>query len=394
MRRTSAVKKRILAIAAAIAIGQTAHAITGSRPEFKKLADDVYAYVGKLNDANAMAIVTKDGVVVVDTGNNTADTRDILKNIQSVTSAPVRYVVITQNHADHAGGTPLFSPPATVIVHDRVAKLWADLKPYQINSWRKHFAERAEALRNVSPADTAVSFSDRMTLHLGGKEIQLIYVDDLYNPGDVAVWLPKEGVLHASMAGYKDRHPDIRPDYSHGTTAGMLKQLEAYIALKPRIVVPAHGPVGGPEELEAMVDYLLLARRKVRSMMDEGLALPAIESRFDMKEFSEWDRPEHLTWEADTIYRELHGLGPQVFAISELRLTGVVAKVAQDGRFVTVTTGDGKDVLLRFTGDTDMQGIADRADIQPGMKISVLYQVPEGIVPALGYDALELTLSR
>jgi len=310
-----------------------------------------------------------------------------------VTSAPVRYVVITQNHADHSGGTPLFSPPATVIVHDRVATQWAALKPYQINSWRKHFAERAEALAKISPADTAVSFSDRMTLHLGGKEIQLIYVDDLYNPGDVAVWLPNEGVLHASMAGYKDRHPDIRPDYSHGTTAGMLKQLEAYIALKPRVVVPAHGPVGGPEELEAMVDYLLLARRKVRSMMDQGLALPAIESRFDMKEFSEWDRPEHLTWEADTIYRELHGLGPQIFEIAERRLTGLVAKVAQDGRFVTVTASDGKDVLLRVTGDTDLQGIADRADLKPGMKISALYQVPEGIVPALGYDALELAVT-
>lgn len=158
------------------------------------------------------------------------------------------------------------------------------MKPYMMNSWRKRFPERAEALRGVNPADTAVSFNDRLTLHLGGKEIQLIYVDDLYNPGDVAVWLPKEGVPHASMAGYKDRHPDIRPDYSHGTTAGFLKQLEAYIALKPKIVVPAHGPVGGVKELEAMVDYLLLARRKVRSMMDQGLTLSAIEAQFHLED--------------------------------------------------------------------------------------------------------------
>ena len=65
-----------------------------------------------------------------------------------------------------------------------------------------------------------LTFDDHMTLHLGGKTIELIYVDDRYNPGDVAVWLPESGVLHAAFVGYITRHPDIRPDYSHGTTAG------------------------------------------------------------------------------------------------------------------------------------------------------------------------------
>ena len=389
MRRTFA----WLGLAAAIGLGQPAHAITGNRPEFRKLADDVYAYIGKLNDANALVVVTKEGVVLVDTGNNTTDTREILRNIRSVTTAPVRYVVITQNHTDHSGGAPLFSPPAAIVVHDRVVKQWAAMKPYQIASWRKRFAERVEPLRNVAPIDTVMSFTDRLTLHLGGKEIQLIFVDDMYNPGDVAVWLPQEGVLHASMAGYKDRHPDIRPDYSHGTTAGLLKQLEAYIALKPKIVIPAHGPLGGVDLLETMVDYLLLARRKVRGMMDQGLTLPAIEAKFDMKEFSDWDRPEHLAWEADTVYRELQGLGPQIIPVAERRLTGVVSKAVQDGRFVTVTASDGKEILLRVTGDTNVEGIADRTDVKPGMKISALYQVPEGIVPALGYDALEVSIA-
>lgn len=383
----------MLAVAAAIGASQPVHAITGDRPEFRKLADGVYAYIGKLNDANAMAIVTTEGVVLVDTGNNTTDTREILKNLRSVTGAPVRYVVITQNHNDHSGGAPLFSPPATTIVHERVVKQWADLTPRQITAWRRRFSERIAALENVKPIDTAVSFSDRLTLHLGGKEIQLIYVDDLHNPGDVAVWLPTEGVLHASMAGYKDRHPDIRPDYSHGTTEGLLKQLKAYIALKPTVVVPAHGPVGGLEELEGMVDYLLLARRRVQSMIDQGLTLPAIEAQFHMKEFSDWDRTEHLPWEAATVYRELHGLGPQIIQVDERRLSGVVSKAVQDGRFVTVTASDGTEVRLRVTGDTNLQGIADRTEVRPGMKVSVLYEVPEAIVPALGYDTLEVTVT-
>ena len=121
--------------------------MTGDKAELQKLADGVYAFVGKRNDANAMVIVTTQGVVLVDTGNNPPETRILLKDIQSVTRQPIRYVVITQNHGDHSGGTPLFSPPATVIVQDRVAKDWAGMKDYQIKSWQKRFPERAEALK-------------------------------------------------------------------------------------------------------------------------------------------------------------------------------------------------------------------------------------------------------
>src|SRR5258707_5864544 len=263
-------KLGILALAAAIGWSLNAGAITGDVPEFKKLADGVFAYIGKQNDANAMVIVTSEGVVLVDTANNNSGSRALLKNIQAVTKDPVRYVVITQNHGDHIGGTPLFSPAAHVILQERVAKSWAAMKSYQINSWRKRFAERTDALKTVSPLDNVISFDSHMSLHLGGRDIELLFVDDVYNPGDVAVWLPKEGVLHASFAGYKDRHPDIRPDYSHGTTTGMLKQLEAYIALKPKIVIPAHGPLTDTAGLEAVVDYLLLARHKVRDMADRG----------------------------------------------------------------------------------------------------------------------------
>src|SRR6185295_11431771 len=138
---------RLLIVGAAVSFAFEARAITGEKAEFKKLAEGVYAYVGKLNDANAMAIVTPQGVVVVDTGNNQPESRNLMKSIQSVTAQPVRYVVITQNHGDHIGGTPLFSPPAQVIVHDKVARTLAAMKPYQIRSWRKRFPERAAALK-------------------------------------------------------------------------------------------------------------------------------------------------------------------------------------------------------------------------------------------------------
>src|SRR5580692_3416723 len=206
-RNRKAIMKRstLFILLALLLVPAVAPAMTGEKAEFQKLADDVYGFVGKLNDANAMAIVTTQGVVVVDTGNNPPETRILQKFVQSVTTQPIRYVVITQNHGDHTGGTPLFSPPATVIVQDNVAKDWAAMKDYQVRSWQKRFPERAETLKGVSPLDTVVSFSDRMTIHVGGKTIELIYIDDTYNPGDVAVWLPESGIMHAGFVGYIGR---------------------------------------------------------------------------------------------------------------------------------------------------------------------------------------------
>jgi len=385
---------RLWPIAIAALLPHAAFAVTGDKAEFRKLAEDVYAFVGKRNDANALVVVTAQGVVLVDTGNNPPETRLLQNFIRSVTDQPVRYVVITQNHGDHTGGTPLFAPPANVIVHERVAKDWAAWKPYQIKSWRKRFRERSGALKDVYPIDTALSFRDGMTLHLGGKRIELIYVDDPHNPGDIAVWLPQSGVMHAGFVGYLERHPDIRPDYSHGTTAGMLKQLDALAALKPKVLVPAHGPIGGAKDLQALKDYLLLARGKVRAMMAKGQSLEAVTRAFSMSEYPGWDRENHFEWLAETVHRELRGAGPQIVPIAEKEAKGTIAQLEDEGRRLRVKRDPGEDLRLRITADTDIDGAAsDRSQLKVGMKLTAKYLVPKGFNAALGYDVTEMVVT-
>jgi cyclase len=389
------VRAILLGLAALVAlVPHAVRAVTGDQAELRKVADDVYAFVGKRNDANALVVVTSEGVVLVDTGNNPPETRLLRQFIGAVTAQPVRWVVITQNHGDHVGGAPLFSPPATVIVHERVAKDWASWRPYQVKSWRKRFRERAQALREASPLGDVVSFRDGLTLHLGGKTIELIYVGDPYNPGDIAVWLPQSGVMHAGFVGYIDRHPDIRPDYSHGTTAGMLKQLDVLRPLDPRVMVPAHGPVGTAKDLDVLREYLLRAREKVRSMMAKGMPLEAITKSFSMSEYQGWDRENHFEWLAETVYRELRGEGPQQVRIVERETEGTIERAEDEGRRLVVRPGSGPVLRLRITADTDIDGAAtDRSQLRAGMRVKASYQVPEGFNPALGYDVMEMTVS-
>ena len=383
-----------LALAALFAwLCAPARAMTGEAPEFRALAENVFVYVGKRNEANAMAIVTGQGVVVVDTGNSPAETRNFAKAIRAATSLPVQYVIVTQNHGDHIGGAPFFAPPATMIVHDKVAKALAEMKPWRIKAWRARFPERAGALESSAPLSSVISFPNRMSLRLGGVAMELFHVRDEYNDGDVAVWLPGLGILHAGFVGYKDRHPDIRPDYSHGTTAGMLKQLEAMIALKPKIVIPVHGPVSTADDLKVEVDYILSARAKVRAMMDRGLGIDAIRAGFDMREYAGWDLPDHFPLIAETIWREFRGEGPQRDAVAELPISGTIRAIAELGRFLTVVTDAGDELKLRISNETFVEGVADRALLKPGAKFSATYQKPEGVTPALGYLLMEVSFA-
>jgi cyclase len=388
------VLRHIVACGLAALLARPALALTGEQPTFDKIADGVYAFVGKRNDANALVIATTQGVVLVDTGNNPPETRLLQRFIASVSERPVRYVIITQNHGDHAGGAPLFSPPASVIVHERVAKDWAGWPSYRVKSWRKRFPERAEALQALAPSDNLISFDDQMTLRVGGSTIELLYVDDPHNPGDIAVWLPESGVLHAGFAGYIGRHPDIRPDYSHGTTAGLLKQLQTLRALQPKVVVPAHGPVGSAADLGVLADYLLLAREKVRAQMAHGTPLEAITKTFSMSEYRGWDREIHFPWLAETIYRELGAQGPQTVAISSHEVKAAIVRVEDEGRRLVVKPPSGAELRLRITADTDIDGAAtDRAELKRGMSVTARYQVPQGFNAALGYDVTELVVA-
>jgi hypothetical protein len=148
--------------------------------------------------------------------------------------------------------------------------------------------------------------------------------------------------------------------------------------------------VGDITALSTLTDYLLLARQKVRAMMQQGLPLEAIERQFDMHKYKDWDRGQHLSATAATIYRELKGEGPEVTSYAERTAVVRIDKIAEEGRFLTVTAEDGRPLRLRATGDVDFEGIKDRSELKPGMKLKVVYlESNKGETP-LGFDIIEL----
>src|SRR5437899_12004832 len=81
-------------------------------PQVRKLEDGVYVYVGKNFNSNCGIVLTREGVVLVDSGHNPTDSRAILEAVKKLTALPVRFLIDTEPHPDHTTGHFVFSPPA------------------------------------------------------------------------------------------------------------------------------------------------------------------------------------------------------------------------------------------------------------------------------------------
>ena len=87
-------------------------------PQFQKVKEGIYVYVGKEFNSNCGVVLTQEGVVLIDSGHNPTDSRAILNAVKKLTSMPVRFLIDTEPHPDHTTGHFVFSPPAIVIAHE------------------------------------------------------------------------------------------------------------------------------------------------------------------------------------------------------------------------------------------------------------------------------------
>lgn len=110
-------------------------------PQFKKVSDGIYVYAAVLNEANSTIIMTGDGVVLIDTGQSPKDSHVVMAAVRKLTAEPVRIVIHTEPHPDHAIGDFVFSPPAVVIAHAGATasmKESESFKPERIESrWQR-----------------------------------------------------------------------------------------------------------------------------------------------------------------------------------------------------------------------------------------------------------------
>jgi glyoxylase-like metal-dependent hydrolase (beta-lactamase superfamily II) len=232
-----------------------------------RIADNVYAYVDVKDaspsnsfGANAGVIVGTKGAVVVDTLISAKEAKRQLADLRAVTDKPVKYVINTHPHPDHALGNCVFEDLGAAIVAHSETTREMRAAGEQLLRFARGFGLTETDLEGTRVAYPEISFRDGLRIDLGGQIVELLYIAPSHSGGSILVYLPDRKVLFAGDALFTDFHPYL----AEGNLEGWLKTLDAVLALDVEAIVPGHGPVSTKKDVKEMKEYLLAFDKKAR----------------------------------------------------------------------------------------------------------------------------------
>jgi len=191
--------------------------------ELIKVKDDLYVIHGAYVPGNVTALITNEGVILVD-DDFAVDHDNLMKKLREVTNQPVKYVINTHFHNDHSGGNAKLKAEGTIAVASVAART-------------RMFA--------ASPQDSVnIAVEPRGAVYLGGKVAEIYYFGRGHTDGDVVVLFPHDRTLAAGdLFTHGEGLPQLVDHAGGGSAKEWTGTLDKVLALDFDAVVPGHGTV-------------------------------------------------------------------------------------------------------------------------------------------------------
>lgn len=227
---------------------------------------------------NVGFVVGQTGILVIDTGMGDRNGAIVAAVARKLAPNLRIYLVTTHFHPEHDLGANGFPRGPRMIDGStllRAAAQEQDIAEFGL-ALAKVFAERspaaAELLAGASYREADITFENDRILDLGGVRAYIFAAGPNHTRGDTAVWVETEQVLFAGDIAMKPQ-PSFASPYS--TVGHWLATLDSLAQLRPRVVVPSHGPLGGPELIAGYQAYFTEIRDRIVTEKAAGRGLDA-----------------------------------------------------------------------------------------------------------------------
>ncbi|MFI5680192.1 MBL fold metallo-hydrolase [Streptomyces cellulosae] len=278
---------------------------TPAPPRVQEVSDGIYAYHqpdGTWWINNTGFLVGRRGVASIDACSTERRTRAYLDAIRAVTPQPVRTLINTHHHGDHTFGNYLFDR-ATIVGHESVRtgiQAWGE--PRSAPFWTE--VEWGQV--QIEPP--FLTYTDAVTLWVDDLRCEVRHVGTAaHTTNDSVVWIPERGVLFAGDLLFNGGTPFL----VQGSVVGAISVLENIVApLGADIIVPGHGPVGGPQLIEDVLDYLRFVQATAKEGSASGLSPLQAAYEADLGPYAELADRERIVGNLHRAYAELTGAAP------------------------------------------------------------------------------------
>jgi glyoxylase-like metal-dependent hydrolase (beta-lactamase superfamily II) len=225
-------------------------------------------------------VVFKDYVVVID-ANFPKEAGDVIAAVKKTTDKPIRYVLDTHHHGDHAYGNAVWSKEGAKLVgNTNCARL------LQVNGPRQ-WAEAAKDRKDIAESSLKaidIPFDDKYVLEDDSQRVEFLYFGHAHTPGDAVAYLPKHRILCTGDACVNGAFNFM----GHSNSASWIRVLEKLQGLDVRLICPGHGKVMSKELLVKQKRYFEDMRAQIKKGIDAGKKLEEITDGLDMPWYKEW----------------------------------------------------------------------------------------------------------
>lgn len=221
-------------------------------------------------ESNNAFLVTDEGVLVIDARQHPRRAEELLATIRKYTDKPIKWLINTHAHGDHYFGNSVFKREgATIISHVDTAGMMKSHLPIEMKRRMGYFKQRNYDPGEVKLVMPDVTFDSRMTLVLGGRTVELIYLGPGQNPGDTLVYFPKERVMFTGGPFSKNSwgNPSFTPSMSNWVV--MLRKIAAMDVDK---YLGGHGDIGNKEDVLHEAQMLSDFDAGMRDAVNKGMS--------------------------------------------------------------------------------------------------------------------------
>ena len=244
--------------------------VTGAHAQndlsIEQVKDGLYAIIG--SGGNVGVRVTPEGVILID-DKFPRNFTEIQELVAQVSDQPVRYVINTHHHGDHAGGNVEYINIAEIIAHQNA---------------------RDNMVKGDQDAPPRVVFTDQTAVYLGGVEVRAFYMGRGHTNGDAVIYFPDLRTVHGG-----DLLHGIAPfiDYGNGgSSSGWVSTLNNILALDFDTAIPGHGAIMDRDDVVNFRNQMEAVRTRMADLIRSGTPKSEASARIKTEELS-WTMAEN-----------------------------------------------------------------------------------------------------